>query len=194
MTRRINDEEIPLLAPIWAFLLILLSSCSGIPKEAKPVTGFELNRYLGQWYEIARLDHSFERGLSNVTANYNRRPDGGIEVINRGYDLEKRRWRTARGTAYFVGDPSIGQLKVSFFGPFYGGYNIIALDQTDYAYALVCGPNHRYLWVLSRSPKLNPPVLGSLLQRARELGFAVDELIYPSHDRRPQIESRIDSL
>jgi apolipoprotein D and lipocalin family protein len=148
------------------------------------VTGFELNRYLGQWYEVARLDHSFERGLSNVTASYSLRPDGGIEVINRGYDLEKQRWREARGKAYFVGDPTIGQLKVSFFGPFYGGYNIIALDRTDYTYALICGPNRRYLWVLARSSNLNPTVLNSLLERARELGFAIDELIYPAHDRR----------
>jgi apolipoprotein D and lipocalin family protein len=114
----------PLLAPIWAFFQILLPSCSGIPKGIKPVTDFQLDRYLGQWYEVARLDHSFERGLSNVTASYNLRPDGGIEVINGGYDMEKQRWREARGKAYFVGEPTVGQLKVSFFGPFYGGYNI----------------------------------------------------------------------
>lgn len=172
-----------LLSFIWTFFLILLPGCSGSPKGVKPVSGFELNRYLGHWYEIARLDHSFERGLSNVTATYSLRPDGGIEVINRGYDLEKQRWSEARGKAYFVGAPTIGQLKVSFFGPFYGGYNIIALDRTNYTYALVCGPNRRYLWILARSPSLNPTVLHSLTQRAGEFGFAVDELIYPAHDR-----------
>lgn len=183
-------KKFPFLTPFWALCLILLPSCSGIPKGIEPVTDFELNRYLGQWYEIARLDHSFERGLSNVTASYNPRPDGGIEVINGGYDMKKQRWREARGKAYFVGEPSVGQLKVSFFGPFYGGYNIIALDRTDYNYALVCGPNRRYLWVLARSPNLNPAVLHSLLDRARELGFATDALIYPAHDRTPQKETK----
>lgn len=177
-----------LLAPLWAFCLILLPSCSGIPKGIQAVTDFELDRYLGQWYEIARLDHSFERDLCNVTASYNLRPDGGVEVINRGYDMEKQRWREARGKAYFVGKPTVGRLKVSFFGPFYGGYNIIALDRQGYAYALVCGPNRRYLWVLARSQKLDPAVLHSLLERARGLGFATDELIYPAHDRRPKTE------
>lgn len=178
-----------LLSVFLAFFLILLPGCSGIPKGIKPVTGFELNRYLGHWYEIARLDHSFERGLSNVTASYSLRPDGGIEVINRGYDQEEQRWREARGKAYFVGPPDIGQLKVSFFGPFYGGYNIIALDQANYSYALVCGPNRRYLWVLARSPRLNPSVLHSLLKQAGELGFATDGLIYPAHDRKQKAGS-----
>ncbi len=179
-----------LLSVFWAFFLILLPGCSVTPKGIKPVTGFELNRYLGQWYEIARLDHSFERGLSNVTASYSMRPDGGIAVINRGYDQEQQRWREARGKAYFAGDPTVGQLKVSFFGPFYGGYTIIALDRKNYTYALVCGPNLRYLWVLARSPRLNPSALHSLLKQAGDLGFAIDELIYPAHDQRQKAGSK----
>ena len=178
-----------LLAPLWAFCLILLPSCGGIPKGIKPVTNFELRRYLGQWYEVARLDHSFERGLSNVTASYNLRQDGSIEVINRGYDMEKQRWKEARGKAFFVAEPTVGRLKVSFFGPFYGGYNIIALDRQSYSYALVCGPNRNYLWVLARSQNLDPTVLHSLLEQARRLGFATDELIYPAHDRIPTREA-----
>ena len=183
-------KKLPFLAPLWALCLLLLPSCSGLPKGVNPVTDFELDRYLGQWYEIARLDHSFERGLSNVTARYNRRTDGGVEVINRGYDMQKQRWREALGKAYFVGEPTVGQLKVSFFGPFYGGYNIIVLDRENYTHALVCGPNRRYLWVLARSPSLNPAVLHSLLEHARQLGFAIDELIYPAHDRIPTSEAK----
>jgi apolipoprotein D and lipocalin family protein len=119
----------------------LLQSCTGTPEGVEVVTDFELDRYLGTWYEIARLDHSFERGLSNVTANYSMRDDGGVKVINRGFNTEKSEWDEATGRAYFVGESDIGQLKVSFFGPFYGGYNIVELDDSDYQYSLVAGPD-----------------------------------------------------
>ncbi len=162
-----------------------LMSCTGLPRGIEPVGNFELERYLGHWYEIARLDHSFERGLDKVSASYARRPEGGVEVVNRGYDLRNQRWKEARGKAFFIGDETIGRLKVSFFGPFYGSYNIIALDRKDYAYAMVCGPNRDYLWILARSPALDPQVLAELLDQAETLGFATAELIYPSHDRVP---------
>jgi apolipoprotein D and lipocalin family protein len=168
---------------ILMLVLLLLAGCARIPEGIEPVTGLDLNRYLGHWYEIARLDHSFERGLSNVTATYRLRRDGGIEVVNRGYDEGKGRWREARGRAYPVGDPSVGRLKVSFFGPFYGGYNILALDRESYGYALVCGPNRDYLWILARSRTLSPATLQPLIAQARQLGFDTDQLIYPVHDR-----------
>ena len=95
-----------------------LMGCTGIPDGTEPVTDFELERYLGEWYEIARLDHSFEEGLDCVTATYSRRDDGGVKVINRGYDLEERAWDEAEGRAYFIDDESVGRLKVSFFGRF----------------------------------------------------------------------------
>ena len=98
--------------------LLVLSACAGIPEGIEPVDNFELEPYLGTWYEIARLDHSFQRGMSNVTANYSLREDGGVAVLNRGYRVGKGEWDEAEGKAYFVGDPGIGQLKVSFFGPF----------------------------------------------------------------------------
>ena len=120
---------------------VLQSGCAGAPDGVEVVTDFELNRYLGTWYEIARLDHRFERGLSRVTANYSMRDDGGVSVVNRGYQLSSEEWEEATGKAYFVGAPDIGQLKVSFFGPFYGGYNIMELDKDDYQYALVAGPD-----------------------------------------------------
>ena len=165
-----------------AMMLALLSGCTGSPDGVRAVTGFELERYLGTWYEIARLDHSFERGLSAVTADYSLRDDGGVHVINRGFRAESAEWDEAIGKAYFVGASDIGQLNVSFFGPFYGGYNIVELDKHGYQYSLVAGPNRDYLWILSRTPQMEPNVLQSLVNTARELGFATDELIFVEHD------------
>lgn len=161
----------------------LVSACTGQPKGASAISGFELDRYLGTWYEIARLDHSFERGLTDVTANYTLRDDGGVKVVNRGFDPEKDQWDEAVGKAYLVDTPDIGRLKVSFFGPFYGAYNILELDTESYQYALVAGPRRSYLWILARSPNLPGPVLQALLEKARSLDFPVDELIYVPHDR-----------
>jgi len=157
---------------------VLQSGCAGAPDGVEVVAEFELSRYLGTWYEIARLDHSFERGMSRVTANYSLRDDGGVTVVNRGYKLSKQEWEDATGKAYFVGAPDMGQLKVSFFGPFYGGYNIIELDKDGYQYALVAGPNRSYLWILARSPELDQETLDALVDKARNLNFPTDELIY----------------
>lgn len=151
---------------------------TGVPEGLAPVSGFELERYLGRWYEIARLDHSFERGLANVTADYSMRDDGGVTVLNRGYNPSKRAWSEARGRAKFIGDPSVGSLKVSFFGPFYGGYHILALDTEGYRWAMVAGPNRSYLWILSREPSLDAAVVSDLVGMAREWGFETDKLIY----------------
>jgi len=157
----------------------LLAGCTGLPKGVEPVTGFELDRYLGTWYEIARLDHRFERGLTNVSAEYSRRDDGGIKVINSGYDSEKQRRRSAEGRAYFIENPDVGRIKVSFFGPFFGAYNIIALDKTAYSYVMITGNTRDYLWIMARSPSLENPVLKSLLDQAKSLGFSTEDLIYP---------------
>jgi len=162
-----------------AILFLPFSTATGMPDGATVVTGFSLERYLGTWYEIARLDHRFERGLTQVTANYSMRDDGGVRVLNRGYKRAKSKWSEAEGKAYFVETPDIGRLKVSFFGPFYGAYNIIDLESENYSYALVVGNNTKYMWILARKPSLEPVVLESLLNKARKLGFATDELIYP---------------
>jgi apolipoprotein D and lipocalin family protein len=160
---------------------LALAGCTGVPNGVEVVKGFELERYLGTWYEIARLDHSFERGLSRVTAEYQLRDDGGVSVLNRGYDAEAGEWDEADGKAYLSGAPGEGRLKVSFFGPFYGGYNIFALDETHYGYAMVAGPTRSYLWILARSPRLDPSVLERLVARAAALEFPTDELIYVEH-------------
>ena len=162
-----------------AILFLPFSTATGMPDGATVVTGFSLERYLGTWYEIARLDHRFERGLTQVTANYSMRDDGGVRVLNRGYKRAKSKWSEAEGKAYFVETPDIGRLKVSFFGPFYGAYNIIDLEPDNYSYALVIGNNTKYMWILARKPSLEPAVLESLLNKVRKLGFATDELIYP---------------
>ena len=167
-------------------LLILatlgVSACTGLPQGTSAVSGFELDRYLGTWYEIARLDHRFERGLTNVSANYTLRDDGGVKVLNRGFNTKTAEWDEAIGKAYFVDAPDVGRLKVSFFGPFYGGYNILELDTANYEYALVAGPDRTYLWILARSPDLSESLVQSLVEKARDLEFPVDELIYVSHD------------
>lgn len=160
--------------------LALLAACTGTPEGVEVVDDFELEPYLGTWYEIARLDHRFERGLSNVTANYSLRDDGGVAVVNRGYRADKGEWDEANGKAYFVGEPNVGRLKVSFFGPFYGGYNVVAVDPASYS--LVVGPDRSYLWILSRTPSLDDAVLSELVAKAEALGFATDELIYVEHD------------
>ncbi|APE30300.1 lipocalin [Halomonas aestuarii] len=153
-----------------------LAGCAGLPDGTRAVTDFSLDRYLGQWYEIARLDHSFEEGLDCVTADYSRRDDGGVRVINRGVNLETQEANVAEGKAYPVGEADVGRLKVSFFGPFYAGYNVLALDD-GYGWALVAGPNRDYLWVLSRTPRLAPATYRALVQRAEALDFPVEELI-----------------
>lgn len=161
-------------------MILALAGCTGVPEGVEPVTDFELERYLGTWHEIARLDHPFERGLSRVTATYSRRDDGGVHVINRGYDADAGQWEEAVGRAYFIEQPNVGRLKVSFFGPFYGGYNVIALDD-DYRWSLVAGPTRDYLWILARSPDLADAVVADLVERAERLQFPTEELIYVSH-------------
>ena len=152
-----------------------------MPEGVTPVSNFELNRYLGRWYEVARLDHSFERNLEAVSAEYALRDDGGIKVINSGRIIDSGQIQQAEGRAYFVEDPSIGHLKVSFFGPFFGSYVIFELDQEDYQYAFVAGNTTDYLWLLSRSPKVSEELLGKFKSRAVELGFDLQELIMVKH-------------
>ncbi len=160
------------------FFTVLLVGCVKLPERVEPVTGFEPDRYLGTWYEIARLDHSFEEGLSQVTAEYSMRDDGGIRVLNRGYSAEEGEWQEAEGKAYFVEDENTGYLKVSFFGPFYGAYGIFELDKEDYSYSWVSGPDTGYLWLLARTPQVSDEIKQRFVERTSELGFNTDELIW----------------
>ncbi len=168
---------------IAAFIAILsLTGCLGMPENVTPVKSFELNRYLGKWYEIARLDHSFERGLENISAEYSLREDGGVAVLNRGYSPKNDAWKEAEGKAYFARNENEGYLKVSFFGPFYGSYVIFELDAENYEYAFVSGPDTSYLWLLARKPEVSPDIIQKFKDRAKALGFKTDELIFVKHD------------
>ncbi|PSW04455.1 lipocalin family protein [Photobacterium lipolyticum] len=157
--------------------LLFLCGCLGMPERVTPVNEFEINNYLGKWYEIARLDHSFERGLTNVTAEYNLREDGGVSVLNRGFSESDGEWQEAEGKAFFVKSPDEGYLKVSFFGPFYGSYVVFDLDKENYQYAFVSGPDLSYLWLLSRTPHVAPEILERFITISKELGFDTKELI-----------------
>ncbi len=161
------------------FCAVLLTGCLGHPSAVTPVQDFELARYLGTWYEIARLDHSFERGLDRVTAAYALREDGGVTVVNRGFLTGEARWKEAQGKAYFVNQPQEGYLKVSFFGPFYGSYVIFELDREHYQYAFVAGPDTSYLWLLSRTPVVDQALIERFIEQAQRLGFATGSLIFP---------------
>jgi apolipoprotein D and lipocalin family protein len=165
----------------FLILLILpfLTACAGIPEGIEPINNFDVNRYVGKWYEIARLDNRFERGLDQITAEYSLRDDGGLTVINSGYNIASEEREFAEGTAYFIDNPAAGSLKVSFFGPFYGGYHIIELDKENYSYVMIAGSDRDYLWILSRVPKLDEAVLKSLIAKAKSLGFQSDKLIFP---------------
>ena len=184
MNTSINDQHGRGIRRSFGLLLLLpFFACSGsTPKGVATIEPFDATRYMGKWYEIARLDHKFERGLTNVTAEYSLKDDGGISVVNRGYDLEKGEWKEADGKAEFVDGSDQARLKVSFFGPFYSGYNVIALDD-EYRYSMVTGDDRDYLWLLSREKEIPEEVKQRYLKQARDQGYDVDALIWVEHDR-----------
>jgi apolipoprotein D and lipocalin family protein len=165
--------------------VLLLAGCVGIPNNVSPVDNFKLGKYLGKWYEIARLDHSFERGLTQVTAYYSLQADGGVRVLNRGYSVEKKSWKEAEGKAYFVKGTDQGYLKVSFFGPFYGSYIVFGLDHDKYQYSLVSGPDKSYLWILARNPIMDEEIKNKLIKMASASGFDTRKLIFVTHEKLP---------
>ena len=173
-----------IILPIVVFVgIFFLNSCkSGIPDGAVPVKNFVAEKYLGKWYEIARFDFRFERGLDNTTAEYSLNSDGSIKVVNRGYKTAENEWKEAVGEARFLEDSSTGRLKVSFFKPFWGAYNIISIDG-DYEYALVAGDNLKYLWILSREKTIPDDIREKYLSLAKKLGYKTENMIWPKHDR-----------
>ncbi|QKJ29009.1 lipocalin family protein [Mucilaginibacter mali] len=164
-------------AAIAAGITLWSEAQSGLPKGAIVVNNFEINSYLGQWYEIARFNYRFEKGLQNVTAHYSLNKNGTVKVINRGQEISTGRWRESTGKAKFAGEENIGMLKVSFFGPFYAAYNVIAIAD-DYQHALVAGKNLDYLWLLSRAPEMPDAVRNSFLQKAWAIGYDVGKLVW----------------
>ena len=171
-------------AKLLALLSILfLTACAGNPVNAVPISGFDADRYLGTWYEMARMDHSFERGMSDVTANYTKREDGGITVINRGFKTKKGEFKDAKGKAKFKSDEDTAHLRVSFFGPFYGDYIVFDLDKENYSYAFISGGKDNYLWLLSRTPEVSETVKQRFIDQSKALGYKTDELIWVEHSR-----------
>lgn len=160
-------------------LLLSIFSCNKktFPDGAVPVKNFDVNKYLGTWYEIARLDMRFEKNLIKVTANYSLNADGTIKVRNSGYDTTSAEQKEAIGKAKFVNAKDEAKLKVSFFGPFYAGYNVVALDN-DYKYALVAGESLKYLWILSREKSIPDSIKNNYLSIAKNIGYNTDELIW----------------
>ena len=156
--------------------------CSTIPKGANAVEPFDKERYLGKWYEIARMDFKFERNLIKTTAEYSLNENGIIRVVNQGYSTTKQKWVQAVGKAKFVDGDTTGMLKVSFFGPFYSGYNVIAIDDA-YRYALVAGKSLKYLWILSRETSIPEEIRDKYLKIADGIGYNTSELIWVKHDK-----------
>ncbi len=168
---------------LLSFMLInTMTSCSSMPEKAQPVSQFDVNRYLGTWYEIARFDYHFEKDLDNAIAQYSLNADGSVNVVNSGYNFKKNTWVSANGTAKFRGDKDIAALKVSFFKPFYAGYNVVALE--DYKYALIAGKNLDYLWILSREKTIPENVKQNFITRAREIGYDTSKLIWVKQDKK----------
>ena len=169
---------------LWVALSLLNGCSTNPPPGISAVTPFDVGRYEGKWFEIARLDHSFERGLTDVNASYRGQTDGSIQVINRGFNPEFGEWEQATGRALFTHGRDRGSLKVSFFGPFYGGYHVVALDKKDYRWSLVMGPSRDYFWILARDRQLSDELRHQLLERARGLGIPTDRLIWVSQQRK----------
>ena len=180
-TRQVRAITVRCHRWLTALLLAMLTACTGVPEGVEPVTGFELARYLGTWHEVARLDHSFERDLIDVTAEYTLNADGSVRVLNSGTDASTGERRSADGLALPVGEAEVAHLKVSFFGPFYGSYIVFELD-ADYQYAFVSGFNTDYLWLLAREPQVDAAIRARFLDRAETLGFDTAELIWLSED------------
>ncbi len=167
-----------ILAVIFGGLFIC---CKSTAKTYKTRMNFDAEKYLGEWYEIARFDFKFEKNMSHVKANYSMNPNGTIRVENSGFDYIENKMKTKIGKAKFKGANDVGELKVSFFGPFYSGYNIIALDP-EYKYSLVAGDSHDLLWILSRTPTIPDDVMQNYLDIARNAGFDVDNLVWTKQD------------
>lgn len=161
--------------------MALTASASALPKGAKAVGEIDLAKYLGKWYEVARADFVFERGLSNTTAEYSLLDGNKIKVVNRGYDAKRDKWKKAEAKGRFRSGVQNGELEVSFFGPFYSEYNIVALD-ADYRYALIVGSGPKYAWILSRERTIPEEVKAEYLEIARSIGVDTEKLIWVEHN------------
>ena len=160
---------------------VCLGSCGSTNIDNSTVPELDLNRYLGQWYEIARFDHPFERGLVGCTAHYSMNEDGTIRVVNAGYKKTlDGKYDEAIGKARRVNDAEPGKLEVAFFMNFYAPYYVLELAE-DYSYVLVGSKTDKYLWILSRTSQMDGVALDSLLESAERRGYNINELIWVEH-------------
>lgn len=162
---------------LWALGSLFLAGCANIPEGVAPVTGFEVERYMGTWYEIERIDNPYEGSLSNVSAEYRLMPNGKIEVLHRGFNVRQKAWRVAKGSAWFQGSKNIGSLKLSFGNPVDSAYHVLLIDP-QYRYALVSGSDFDDLWILSREPQLDKSIVDNLAAKAKEWGFSTNKLVF----------------
>lgn len=166
---------------VGAVAVALTAFCQTRPSGVRVVQNFDVNKYMGVWYEIARFDFRFEKNLKNTRAHYTLNDDGTVSVTNSGYDYVKKKHKVASGKAKLAGESNEGKLKVSFFGPFYSPYNVVGLHG-DYEYALVMGKNTDYLWILARTTHLPEAVKEEFLQTARQAGYDLSRLVWVRHD------------
>lgn len=176
-----QNKKLMGITSMTTITLVIFNCCSGIPKGATAVKPFDLQKYLGKWYEIARMDFKFEQDLKNVIANYSLNANGTIRVENQGYNYVTNKQMQSIGKAKLAGKKDEAKLKVSFFGPFYSGYNVLAIDE-QYKYALVAGKSLKYLWLLSRDKTMPDDVKQNYLKIARSLGYNTDVLIWTQQD------------
>lgn len=162
---------------IVALGMLIFGSCATMPEGATVVKPFDKKQFLGKWFEIARMDYRFEKNLINVMAIYSLKDDGNIRVVNKGFDTVKKKWKMVKGKAKFRNASDEGALKVSFFGPFYSGYNVLAVDD-DYTYALIAGDDLDLLWILSRSKEIPESVKAEYLKIAEDLGYKTSDLTW----------------
>lgn len=180
---KMKTEKLSISGTMLSLIAIsILGSCRSIPKGATAVKPFDSKKYIGKWYEIARLDFRFEKNLNNTTADYSLNDNGSIKVLNRGYNYKTNKWKQAVGKAKFVSATDEAKLKVSFFGPFYSGYNVIGID-AEYRYALVAGKNLKYLWLLSREKTMPENIKRDYLQTAKDLGYDISALVWVEHNK-----------
>jgi apolipoprotein D and lipocalin family protein len=160
-----------------------LNACKSVqvPPGLKVVTPFNIDKYIGTWYEIARFDFKHEKNLKNVTATYSKNDDGSVKVVNKGYDYIKQKEKVANGKAKFVGAANEGALKVSFFGPFYSGYNVVMMDPA-YENVLIFGESTDYIWILSRHKTIPASTKEKMLAKAKEHGYDLNRLVWTAQE------------
>ena len=162
------------LAVFTLFLITLIAGCRST-RHIPAAASLDLNRYMGKWYEIARLPNFFEDGMEQISAEYTLESDNSVKVVNSGFKNGQK--KSITGKARLAEDTLNGELEVSFFGPFYSAYRIIKLAE-DYRYSVVCGESPDYLWILSRTPELPKEDLQEILEFLSQHKFPVEKLIW----------------